>query len=80
MNLLAVSWTWPLTIIVVAAMLSFTMLAVVTVMPRQMKHLPTAGPSPRLKEMDEKLDAIRHELADVKATLAELDRQFKSVG
>ena len=40
---------------------------------------PAIAPA-RLKEMEGDLLAIREDLADIKASLAELERLFKSVG
>jgi hypothetical protein len=82
MMLLAAGWTWPAVVVVTVMIASFTIMAVATMASRFARHAPS-GPAigtTRLKAIEEDLEGIRDDLAEIKATLAELDRLFKSVG
>jgi gamma-glutamylcysteine synthetase len=76
--MLAAGWTWPAVMVAVALLvtLGFVAVAAISMTPAQRPGLST----PRLDGIEEELAAVRADLADIKESLAELDRLFKSVG
>ena len=79
MTMLALSWADSFTIVGVVAAIGFVLVVIGDAIFSKRKDAP-ALPSARLDELEDDLLAIRSDLADIKASLAELDRLFKSVG
>ncbi|MDP1794981.1 MAG: hypothetical protein Q8K63_12680 [Acidimicrobiales bacterium] len=72
--------SWPEAGIVIALILGATIFLVAG-MARNFARTPIApAGTPRLKKIEDELVAVRADLAEIKSALAELDRQFKSVG
>lgn len=79
MMLLAAGWTWPAVVVTVALVVGATL-----VLAAMFNHASATDasvlPAGRLDEIEDDLLAIRSDLAQIKESLAELDRMFKSVG
>lgn len=72
--------SWPEAGIVIALILGATIFFVAG-MARNFARTPVvATGAPRLKKIEDELAGVRTDLAEIKASLAELDRLFKSVG
>ncbi|MEY2469502.1 MAG: hypothetical protein QOF21_2200 [Actinomycetota bacterium] len=81
LHVLASGFTWPAVAVVVALLFSFTVLTMGRMASRFARSVPSSGLStPRLDAIDDQLQAIRTDIADLRESIAELDRMFKSVG
>lgn len=80
LNLLALSWADSLTIVGVVGAVGFVIVCIGdAIFSSRRKGAPELSAA-RIEGIEDDLAIIRTQLADIKATLTELDRMFKSVG
>jgi hypothetical protein len=77
--MLAVSWADAAVWITVISAVGFVAAIALSTPFTPFRGAPSIGPK-KLEAIEDDLGAIRADLADIKESLAELDRLFKSVG